>query len=100
MPNVAVPMSGGETRWITEEERARIALKYGAPQRWKDPKRIGATNALFGESLPNAPISDIHNPFALLEGEQRATSAVGGWLQRRTTGRPPASRSDGAGRIT
>jgi hypothetical protein len=36
MPNVAVPMDGG-TRWLTEEERARIALKYGPPHKWTDP---------------------------------------------------------------
>src|SRR5262245_7410138 len=37
MPNIAVPMPGGGTRRITEEERARIARKYGSPQHWKDP---------------------------------------------------------------
>jgi hypothetical protein len=37
MAQVAVPMPDGQTRWITEEERARIAFKYGPPHRWKDP---------------------------------------------------------------
>jgi hypothetical protein len=37
MAQVAVPMPGGETRWLNQEERDRIALKYGPPHRWKDP---------------------------------------------------------------
>jgi len=46
---------------------ARCAMRPGPGGGNVDPTQIGATNALFGESLPNAPISDIHNPFPLLE---------------------------------
>jgi hypothetical protein len=45
-------MPGGETRWITEEERARIALKYGAPQRWKDPNPRPGIYTTFASYVP------------------------------------------------
>src|SRR5262245_40589586 len=36
MSQVAVRMPDGETRWLTEEERARIAGKYGPPHKWTE----------------------------------------------------------------
>lgn len=53
MPNVAVPMDGG-TRWITEEERARIAHKYGPPHRWTDPNPRPGVSTTWLSYVPTA----------------------------------------------
>jgi len=46
-------MDGG-TRWITEEERARIALKYGPPHKWKDPNPRPGVSTTFASYVPTA----------------------------------------------
>lgn len=51
MSNVAVPMDGG-TRWLTEEQRARIALKYGPPHRWRDPNPRPGISTTFDSYVP------------------------------------------------
>lgn len=54
MPNVAVPMPGGETRWLTEEERARIAGKYGPPHQWHDPNPRRGVSTTWLSYVPTA----------------------------------------------
>ena len=75
-PDCCVP-AADSTRDLPRGELTALRRKRGEP--WSCTQ-IGATNALFGESLPNAPISDVHNPFALLQG--KTIAAADSWRSR------------------
>jgi hypothetical protein len=48
----AVRMPDGETRWLTEEERARIAHKYGPPHQWTDPNPRRGMSTTWSSYVP------------------------------------------------
>jgi len=54
MPNVAVPMPGRETRWLTEEQRAHLTGKYGPPHLWRDPNPRPGVASTWLSYVPSA----------------------------------------------
>jgi len=49
----AVRMPDGETRWLTEEERAHIAGKYGPPHKWTDPNPRPGMSSTWASYVPS-----------------------------------------------